>query len=149
MLRRREPDGRARPGRRTVGDRASRSTSPTDPDVRPARAARGPGRPVGQDRQLRRDRPAGGAPRAARAVGGAVGRNPIALLVPCHRVIAADGTLGGYGGDGPADRAEALERKRALLLREGVTVRPAVRLDSGAIGDWSDAGPTGDGWRDG
>lgn len=63
-----------------------------------------------------------GAPRAARAVGGAVGRNPIALLVPCHRIIAADGTLGGYGGDGPADRAEALERKRALLLREGVTV---------------------------
>ena len=63
-----------------------------------------------------------GAPRAARAVGGAVGRNPISLLVPCHRIIAADGTLGGYGGDGPADRAEALERKQALLLREGVTV---------------------------
>lgn len=63
-----------------------------------------------------------GAPRAARAVGGAVGRNPIALLVPCHRIIASDGTLGGYGGDGPVDRAEALERKRALLEREGVTV---------------------------
>jgi len=63
-----------------------------------------------------------GAPRAARAVGGAVGRNPVALLVPCHRIIAADGTLGGYGGDGPADRAEALDRKRALLRREGVTV---------------------------
>jgi methylated-DNA-[protein]-cysteine S-methyltransferase len=63
-----------------------------------------------------------GAPRAARAVGGAVGRNPISLLVPCHRIIAADGTLGGYGGDGPADRGEALERKRALLLREGITV---------------------------
>jgi O-6-methylguanine DNA methyltransferase len=65
-----------------------------------------------------------GAPRAARAVGGAVGRNPVALLVPCHRIIAADGTLGGYGGDGPADRAEALDRKRALLRREGVTVSP-------------------------
>ncbi len=63
-----------------------------------------------------------GAPRAARAVGGAVGRNPIALLVPCHRIIAADGTLGGYGGDGALDRADALERKRALLRREGVTV---------------------------
>jgi O-6-methylguanine DNA methyltransferase len=63
-----------------------------------------------------------GAPRAARAVGGAVGRNPVALLVPCHRIIAADGTLGGYGGDGPADRADALDRKRALLRREGVTV---------------------------
>jgi O-6-methylguanine DNA methyltransferase len=63
-----------------------------------------------------------GAPRAARAVGGAVGRNPVALVIPCHRIIAADGTLGGYGGDGPGDRAEALERKRELLLREGVTV---------------------------
>ena len=36
-----------------------------------------------------------GAPRAARAVGGALGRNPVSLLVPCHRVIAADGTIGG------------------------------------------------------
>ena len=63
-----------------------------------------------------------GAPRAARAVGGAVGRNPVSLVVPCHRVIAGDGTLGGYGGDGPTERARALERKRALLLREGVTV---------------------------
>jgi O-6-methylguanine DNA methyltransferase len=63
-----------------------------------------------------------GAPRAARAVGGAVGRNPISLLIPCHRIIAGDGTLGGYGGEGPLDRADALERKRALLRREGVTV---------------------------
>ena len=65
-----------------------------------------------------------GAPRAARAVGGALGRNPISLLIPCHRIIASDGTLGGYGGDGPHDRAGALERKQALLLREGRTVRP-------------------------
>ena len=36
---------------------------------------------------------------AARAVGGAVGRNPIGLAIPCHRVIAGDGSLGGYGGD--------------------------------------------------
>ena len=36
---------------------------------------------------------------AARAVGGAVGRNPIGILIPCHRVIAAGGALGGYGGD--------------------------------------------------
>ena len=63
-----------------------------------------------------------GAPRAARAVGGAVGRNPVSLLVPCHRVIAADGTLGGYGGDGPVDRAAGLAWKRELLLREGRTV---------------------------
>ena len=63
-----------------------------------------------------------GAPRAARAVGGAVGRCPIALLVPCHRVIAADGTLGGYGGDGPGGRHDALDRKQRLLAREGLTV---------------------------
>ena len=38
-----------------------------------------------------------GRPGAARAVGGAVGRNPVGLLIPCHRVIAGDGSLGGYG----------------------------------------------------
>jgi methylated-DNA-[protein]-cysteine S-methyltransferase len=63
-----------------------------------------------------------GNPLAARAVGGALGRNPVALLVPCHRIIAADGTIGGYGGFGRDGRLAALERKRLLLLREGVTV---------------------------
>jgi methylated-DNA-[protein]-cysteine S-methyltransferase len=63
-----------------------------------------------------------GAPRAARAVGGALKRNPISLLIPCHRVIAGDGTLGGYGGDGWVDREQQRSRKEALLLREGVTV---------------------------
>lgn len=64
-----------------------------------------------------------GRPGAARAVGGAVGRNPITLLIPCHRVIAGDGTLGGYGGDGWGGREERLAIKRSLLRREGVTVR--------------------------
>ena len=64
-----------------------------------------------------------GAPRASRAVGGALGRNPISLVIPCHRVIASDGTLGGYGGDGWIDRDRELSRKEAMLLREGVTVR--------------------------
>jgi methylated-DNA-[protein]-cysteine S-methyltransferase len=72
-----------------------------------------------------------GAPRAARAVGGALGRNPISLLIPCHRVIAADGTIGGYGGDEWGSRVEALERKRALLLREGVTVAESGPQDRG------------------
>jgi methylated-DNA-[protein]-cysteine S-methyltransferase len=68
-----------------------------------------------------------GAPRASRAVGGALGRNPISLVIPCHRVIASDGTLGGYGGDGWVDRDRELSRKEALLRREGVAVerRPA------------------------
>ena len=64
-----------------------------------------------------------GAPRAARAVGGALGRNPVSLLIPCHRIIAGDGTLGGYGGTGWIDRDRQRSRKEALLLREGVTVR--------------------------
>jgi methylated-DNA-[protein]-cysteine S-methyltransferase len=54
-----------------------------------------------------------GAPTAARAVGLANARNPVAVIVPCHRVIGADGTLTGYGG--------GLERKRFLLdLEAGV-----------------------------
>jgi methylated-DNA-[protein]-cysteine S-methyltransferase len=51
-----------------------------------------------------------GQPSAARAVGVANGRNPIAVIVPCHRVIGADGSLTGYGG--------GLERKRVLLELE-------------------------------
>jgi len=51
-----------------------------------------------------------GQPTAARAVGTANGRNPIAVIVPCHRVIGADGSLTGYGG--------GLERKRLLLELE-------------------------------
>jgi methylated-DNA-[protein]-cysteine S-methyltransferase len=65
-----------------------------------------------------------GSPRAARAVGGAVGRNPVSLLIPCHRVIAADGTIGGYGGDAWGSREDRLAMKRELLRREGVTVAP-------------------------
>jgi len=65
-----------------------------------------------------------GAPRAARAVGGALGRNPITFLIPCHRVIAADGTLGGWGGDRWGDLTHRLAMKRNLLLREGINVAP-------------------------
>lgn len=63
---------------------------------------------------------------AARAVGGAVGRNPVGLVVPCHRVIAGDGTLGGYGGGWFGEREESLALKRALLAHEGVTVLPSA-----------------------
>ncbi|MCU4185304.1 methylated-DNA--[protein]-cysteine S-methyltransferase [Acidiferrimicrobium sp. IK] len=54
-----------------------------------------------------------GRPGAARAVGLANGRNPISIIVPCHRVIGADGSLTGYGG--------GVERKRALLDFERTT----------------------------
>jgi O-6-methylguanine DNA methyltransferase len=53
-----------------------------------------------------------GKPRALRAVGGACGANPIPVLVPCHRVLAARGRLGGFSG--------GLEWKRRLLAREGI-----------------------------
>ena len=61
-------------------------------------------------------------PGAARAVGGAVGRSPIGLVIPCHRVIAANGSLGGYGSDGYASRLAHLEVKRDLLALEGVEI---------------------------
>jgi len=48
---------------------------------------------------------------SARAVGGAVGRNPVSLIVPCHRVVGADGSLTGYAG--------GVGRKRRLLMLEG------------------------------
>ena len=64
---------------------------------------------------------------AARAVGGAVGRNPIGLAIPCHRVLAGDGSIGGYGGDWFGSREELLEIKRELLAIEGVAL-PAPHL---------------------
>jgi len=64
-----------------------------------------------------------GKPGAAQAVGGAMGRNPIPILIPCHRVIAAGDRLGGYGGATYADRLSALAIKRTLLAIEGVEAR--------------------------
>ncbi len=55
-----------------------------------------------------------GKPKAVRAVGGACGANPIPVLVPCHRVLAADGRIGGFSG--------GLAWKRTLLASEGVEV---------------------------
>lgn len=69
-----------------------------------------------------------GRPRAARAVGQAVRRNPLPLLIPCHRVIAADGSLGGFSGG-----YQALPTKRSLLHAEGVhyegPVLEQIRID--------------------
>lgn len=55
-----------------------------------------------------------GYPRAARAVGAAIGRNPLGIVVPCHRVVGSDGSLTGYAG--------GLSRKSALLALEGALV---------------------------
>jgi len=56
-----------------------------------------------------------GSPKGARAVGQALGANPLPVLVPCHRILSSDGTLGGYGG--------GLAMKRGLLTLEGVTLQ--------------------------
>jgi len=68
--------------------------------------------PAGETRSYGGLAAAIGSPRAVRAVGLANGSNPVGVIVPCHRVIGADGTLTGYAG--------GLERKRWLLAHEGV-----------------------------
>lgn len=65
--------------------------------------------------------------RAARAIGQANGSNPIPILIPCHRVVAADGSLGGYsGGEGPAT-------KRYLLDLERAAPGPATLFTAGTL----------------
>ncbi|WP_185829178.1 bifunctional DNA-binding transcriptional regulator/O6-methylguanine-DNA methyltransferase Ada [Sphingomonas ginkgonis] len=76
--------------------------------------------PPGETRSYADIAAALGAPTATRAVGTANGQNPVAVLVPCHRVIRADGTLGGYAG--------GLERKRKLLTAEGVDLREDAKV---------------------
>jgi len=72
-----------------------------------------------------------GSPRAARAVGNALGANTNPIVVPCHRVVRADGVLGGYsGGEGPTTKAK-------LLAREGVKVSAGrVNLDRYLFADF-------------
>lgn len=72
--------------------------------------------PPGETRSYSDIARAVGQPGAVRAVGTANGSNPIAVLVPCHRVIRSDGTLGGYAG--------GLDRKRKLLEAEGLIAQP-------------------------
>ena len=57
-----------------------------------------------------------GKPLAARAVANAIGKNPYAPKIPCHRVIRSDGSLGGYSGKG------GIKTKKFLLKREGITL---------------------------
>jgi methylated-DNA-[protein]-cysteine S-methyltransferase len=70
--------------------------------------------PTGETRSYGQLAAAIGAPKAVRAAGLANGQNPVAVIVPCHRVIGANGTLTGYAG--------GLERKRWLLKHEGVAI---------------------------
>jgi methylated-DNA-[protein]-cysteine S-methyltransferase len=61
-----------------------------------------------------------GVPGGARAVGGALGRNPFPIIIPCHRAVRSDGQLGGYRG--------GVEMKAALLEMEGVEVSPRGKV---------------------
>ncbi len=67
-----------------------------------------------------------GKPNACRAVGAANGRNPIGVIIPCHRVIGSTGSLTGYGG--------GLDRKRALLELEAGSVAAAIDRDAHRTG---------------
>jgi O-6-methylguanine DNA methyltransferase len=80
--------------------------------------------PYGETRTYREIAEAIGHPRAFRAVGMSNNRNPIAIVVPCHRVIASDGSLCGYGG--------GLETKSKLLQLEQSNLRPCLPLGIGA-----------------
>ncbi|HVC08753.1 MAG TPA: MGMT family protein [Elusimicrobiota bacterium] len=60
-----------------------------------------------------------GKPKAARAVGQALGKNPFAPAIPCHRVVGADGRLTGYSAKG------GVAAKRRLLIKEGFKLSPA------------------------
>ena len=55
-------------------------------------------------------------PKAVRAVGNAVGKNPLPIIIPCHRVIKSDGSLGGYSGKG------GVKTKKMLLKKESVKI---------------------------
>jgi AraC family transcriptional regulator of adaptative response/methylated-DNA-[protein]-cysteine methyltransferase len=70
--------------------------------------------PAGETRSYAQIAAAIGAPKAVRAVGSANGDNHVVVLIPCHRVIRSDGSLGGYGG--------GLDRKRKLLAAEGHSI---------------------------
>ena len=67
-----------------------------------------------------------GRPRAVRAVGAAVGRNPLSIIVPCHRVVGSDGSLTGYAG--------GLDRKKTLLVLENTRL-PALCKNNGNNGN--------------
>ena len=68
--------------------------------------------PFGETRTYQEIAIAIGKPKAARAVANACGKNPYPIIIPCHRVVRSDGTIGGFTGDG------GVEKKRQLLRQE-------------------------------
>ena len=70
--------------------------------------------PLGETRSYKWVARRVGSPRAVRAVGQALRRNPYPVIIPCHRVIRQDGTLGGYAGGSGEKKAELLEMERQI-----------------------------------
>jgi methylated-DNA-[protein]-cysteine S-methyltransferase len=72
---------------------------------------------------------------SARAIGQANGANPIPILIPCHRVLAAGGVLGGYsGGEGPSTKRWLLEHERRAALARGAGAQPELPLGPSRAG---------------
>ncbi|WP_433340198.1 methylated-DNA--[protein]-cysteine S-methyltransferase [Streptomyces sp. CA-253872] len=83
--------------------------------------------PYGETRSYGQLATALGKPSASRAVGLANGRNPISIIVPCHRVVGADGSLTGYAG--------GVEKKKALLAFERARTGATAATGSGPVGE--------------
>ncbi|OUU79793.1 MAG: hypothetical protein CBC38_04585 [Gammaproteobacteria bacterium TMED78] len=68
--------------------------------------------PIGQTRSYKDIAVAIGSPKSARAVANACGKNPLSSVIPCHRVVCSDGSLGGYSLKG------GISKKKSLLMKE-------------------------------
>ena len=97
--------------------------------------------PQGETRTYRQIAAIVGAPRAPRAVGRACATNPVAIAIPCHRVIREDGGLGGYAY-GLARKRQLLETERLAAARPAMASRPEKPLPSGRGGKAGQAGTT-------
>jgi len=83
--------------------------------------------PLGETRSYQWVAKRVGSPKAVRAVGQALRRNPYPLIIPCHRVIKSDGSLGGYAGGSGEKKAELLEREREIRKHINWLRRPGRR----------------------
>jgi methylated-DNA-[protein]-cysteine S-methyltransferase len=73
--------------------------------------------PLGQTRTYQWVAKRVGSPKAVRAVGQALRKNPFPLILPCHRVVKSDGTLGGYGGTYSARKGKLLKWEQEILKK--------------------------------
>ncbi|MEE3165024.1 MAG: methylated-DNA--[protein]-cysteine S-methyltransferase [Pseudomonadota bacterium] len=72
--------------------------------------------PCGETRSYKQIAEAIGQPKSVRAVANACGKNPYPIIIPCHRVVKSDGSLGGYSGKGGINKKRELLRKEQIFL---------------------------------